>query len=209
MNDEQLRDRIGHLDPSTRDVAIPRSSAEAHELLEQIMQTDIDTAPATPDTAKRRRAPLWLAGAAAAVIAAGAALVVTGVFDGDSGDEPDLADAVVLSLGEGQDPAASCLRPDATVLAPVPLAFAGTATEVDGERVVLDVTEWYVGTEDEVAADTVELTAPAGLEALTGGITFEVGEPYLISAQNGVVNYCGLSGPATPQLQAIFEAAFG
>ena len=84
------------------------------------------------------------------------------------------------------------------------MAFAGTAAVVDGERVVLDVTRWYTGG----VAQQVELTAPSGMEALTGGIPFEVGGEYLISAFGGVVNYCGLSGPVTPELQAIYDSAF-
>lgn len=111
---------------------------------------------------------------------------------------------LLLSLGQGQDPAASCIRPSAEVLAPVEMAFAGTASVVDGERVVLDVTRWFTGG----VAGQVELTAPSGMEALTGGIPFEVGGQYLISAFGGVVNYCGLSGPATPELQAMYDQAF-
>jgi hypothetical protein len=46
------------------------------------------------------------------------------------------------------------------------------------------------------------------MEALIGGIPFEVGDRYLISAQSGNVNYCGFSGQSTPELRAGFEAAF-
>jgi hypothetical protein len=34
------------------------------------------------------------------------------------------------------------------------------------------------------------------------------GDQYLISAQGGSVNYCGFSGPSTPDLRAGFETAF-
>ena len=53
------------------------------------------------------------------------------------------------------------------------------------------------------------LQAPAGLEALVGGIDFEVGEQYLITAADGVVNYCGYSAPATVDMVAAFDEAFG
>jgi hypothetical protein len=46
------------------------------------------------------------------------------------------------------------------------------------------------------------------MEALIGGIPFAVGEEYLVSAQAGSVNYCGFSGPATPEYRTAFEAAF-
>ena len=53
-----------------------------------------------------------------------------------------------------------------------------------------------------------ELTAPAGMEALIGGLDFQPGATYLVSAYDGVVSYCGLTGPATPELQAMYAAAF-
>ncbi len=117
--------------------------------------------------------------------------------------------------GSPRSPARSSNRSSATSpAAPRPRwrptsSAAATAIEVDGERVVLEVTDWFAGTDDQTAAQTVELTAPAGLEALTGGIAFEVGEPYLVSATDGVVDYCGLSGPATTELQSLSDDAFG
>src|SRR5690606_30842071 len=51
--------------------------------------------------------------------------------------------------------------------------------------------------------------APAGMEALIGGIPFEEGGSYLITAYDGTVNYCGFSGPATADLRAAFDEAFG
>ena len=59
-----------------------------------------------------------------------------------------------------------------------------------------------------LVAQMATLVAPEGMEALIGGVTFEPGQQYLISATEGVVNYCGLSGPATPELQALFDQAF-
>jgi hypothetical protein len=139
----------------------------------------------------------YVLGAAAVV-----ALVLGGValFNGtDTPASPPLA----LSLGE-PDALASCIVLTADVLDDAPLAFAGTVTAIDGETVTLSVDEWYVGGD----AETVELSAPAGMEALIGSIEFTEGEQYLVSAYDGVVNYCGFSGPATPELQAIYDEAF-
>jgi hypothetical protein len=36
-----------------------------------------------------------------------------------------------------------------------------------------------------------------------------LGEQYLITATDGNVNYCGFSGPSTPELRSAFEEAFG
>ena len=70
--------------------------------------------------------------------------------------------------------------------------------------ITLDVERWYTGGE----GDTVQITAPDGLEALIGGIDFVDGETYLVIATDGTVNYCGYSGPATPDLQSVYDAAF-
>jgi hypothetical protein len=93
---------------------------------------------------------------------------------------------------------------DPAILADMPVAFEGTVTDVDGDRVTLEVDHWFKGGDAEV----VNLVAPQGMEALIGGIAFEAGAQYLISATDGVVNYCGFSGEATPELRARFEAAY-
>lgn len=109
-----------------------------------------------------------------------------------------------LSAGGG-DAMAMCMAFDPAFLAEMTLAFEGTATAVEGERVTLEVDRWFKGGD----AAEVALVAPAGLEALIGGINFEEGKQYLVSATDGTVNYCGFSGEATPELRAGFEAAFG
>jgi hypothetical protein len=43
------------------------------------------------------------------------------------------------------------------------------------------------------------------MQALIGGVSFEPGQQYLVTATDGVVKYCALSGPATPELQALFD----
>jgi hypothetical protein len=119
-------------------------------------------------------------------------------------DDPTPEPPLELSAGEG-NAMMSCLAFDPAVLAEMSLAFEGTAAAVDGERVALTVDRWFKGGE----ATDIVLLAPAGFEALIDGITFEVGEHYLISATDGTVNYCGFSGEVTPELTAGFEAAFG
>lgn len=100
---------------------------------------------------------------------------------------------------------ASCLAFDPAILADMPVAFEGTVTAVDGNQVTLDVDHWFKGGD----TDEVIVTAPQGLEALIGGISFEDGEQYLVSASEGQVNYCGFSGQSTTELRAGFEEAFG
>ncbi len=148
------------------------------------------------DTAQRSRTP-WLAVAAVAVVALVLAISIPSLRGGPS--TPPLG----LSLGP-DDALASCIAFDVAILAEMPVAFEGTVTAVAGEQVTLTVDRWFKGGD----ADTVELSAPAGMEALIGGIAFVEGDRYLITATDGAVNYCGFSGPATPELTAAFEQAF-
>ena len=44
--------------------------------------------------------------------------------------------------------------------------------------------------------------------SLISGVAWEVDGQYLVTAYDGVVSYCGQTGPATPELQAVFDEAF-
>lgn len=225
MNDDQLRDRIGRLDPldDIDGVSIdPITSRAARSLLETVMTSPLTDDRPVPDhpTDEHHDSParwsgnrgwLALAGAAAAV----AVLAVGAVaMTGGSDDEPEVADPVVtqpdklsvLELSSGNDDImASCMPIDATIIAQNQLAFKGTVTMAEGAVVQLTVDEAYVG----VDAQAVTLNSPEGMEALIGGVAWEVGAQYLVSAWDGTVNYCGQTGPATPELQAIYDEAFG
>ncbi len=56
-------------------------------------------------------------------------------------------------------------------------------------------------------AVTVENTA-VGQPALIEGVEFTVGGRYLVTATDGVVGGCGLSGAYSPELESLFVAAF-
>jgi hypothetical protein len=194
MNDE-LRNEIRRLDPMPPGVPIEPPSPDH---LEDIMATaPTDTTPRNP---LRNR---WYAAAGIAAVALGLAVAVPNLTGNDPAPSAS-GTPLVLSLGEG-DGLASCLPFDVAILADMPLAFEGTVTAVDGEQVTLTVDRWFTGGD----AATVELTAPAGMQALIGGIDFMDGGTYLVTATEGVVNYCGYTGPATPEYRAAFEEAFG
>lgn len=221
MNDDQLRDRIARIDPLGRSETggastDPITSPEARSLLEDIMNTPLVAGdPETRQPARGQR-PWWaLAGAAAAVVAAVA--IGVAVFNGSGDDAPEFAGtttvagtaapgkATVLDLSAGtEDLLASCMVLDPTIVGQAPLAFKGTVTLAEGGVVQLTVDEAYRG----VDAQVVTLSAPEGQEALIGGIAWEVGGQYLVTAYDGVVSYCGQTGPATPELQAVFDEAF-
>lgn len=185
MSDE-LRDRLGRLDPMGPEVDT-RPAYQAREMLEKAMSTQSTTI----------RSPFPRIVAVAAVLA----LAVTGVMflGGTDPATPPLA----LSAGES-DVMASCLPFSVEILADMEVAFEGKVTDVQGETVTLDVTRWFTGGE----AEQVTITAPAGMEALIGGIPFVVDGDYLVTATNGVVNYCGFTAEATPDMRAAFEEAF-
>jgi hypothetical protein len=93
------------------------------------------------------------------------------------------------------------------ILKVMPLAFAGTVTKVGDSTVILDVDHWYRGGN----ADQVLLTMPdsAATVALRGGaVLIAQGDRYLISAADGTVNDCDLSGKWSTELEKSFSQAF-
>lgn len=154
------------------------------------------TEPAGPS----RRTWLPIAGGAVAI----AALLAGLVFLGGGEDAARQEQALDLNAG-GEDATASCIAFTPQELANVAeIAFEGTVISVDGPEVRLSVDQWYKGS----GQGEVVLNAPLGMEALIGGIPFVEGNQYLISAQGGNVNYCGFSGPSSPEYRSSFEEAF-
>jgi hypothetical protein len=190
VNDD-LRNQIRRLDPMHPGVSVEPID---RDVLEDIMTTDLKE---TPQPTRGR----WMAAAAVAAVALAVAVAIPAL----NNDDPTTAAAPLELTAAGGDIMASCLPVEAQYLAPMAMAFEATATGIDGEQVTLSVDRWFKGGEAQV----VELHAESGMEALIAGFDFEEGQRYLISAENGQVNFCGFSGPATPELTAIFEAAFG
>jgi hypothetical protein len=84
-------------------------------------------------------------------------------------------------------------------------AFGGTVVELTDSVATIEVDRWYTGGDAEI----VDIQYTPGFEALIGTPTLEVGQQYLITATDGVVNGCGYSGLATADYEAAFAAAFG
>ncbi len=144
----------------------------------------------------------WLVAATAITVLALAANALT---SGDDGPDPEQAGSpLVLSLGAGEA-MASCLPLEVEILADMSPAFAATATAIEGDVITLAVDHWYTGGN----ADTVELRSQPGQGGLIAGFDFQVGQRYLVTAAQGTVNFCGYSGPATAELTALFDQAFG
>ena len=200
-DDDDLRVRLARLDPAARS-SDPEASPRAPELLERIMATPV--LETTPDPAVHpSHRGRWLAAAAAAAELAAGSWAVDAP---DPDPAPTTAGSVLrLSL---PDPTvmSSCVQFSTDVLKGMSPAFGGTVTDVSSDHVVLDVDRWYAGG----SADRVELALPpATSSASLDGVTFLEGKRFLVTAAGGTVNGCGFSGPATPQLQAAFDDAFG
>jgi hypothetical protein len=204
---DNLRQRLRAADPVPRATPVePADSPGTRALVEAIMQTRPDippTAGTSPTAAEPRRRPRWLpavaAAAGVAAIAGGGALIAA-----NRADPPTSVDALELRLPDNTT-MGMCIPFSVDQLAEMSPAFAGTATDVTGDTVVLRVDRWYGGGD----ASEVVLVAPdPDTISLAGGIEFQEGERYLITAAEGTVNYCGFSGEATPELEAAFEQAF-
>ena len=211
-DDTELRARLARLDPAGPGTAVepvdgPRVATE----LERIMQTDLSTEDlARTDAPAPSRRP-WLMGAAAAAVAAvaiAASFVLGG--DGDGGgtpapDKPKTTLALNAPTAAGGTTMQSCLMFDVNILRGMPVAFGGTVTDVQPDKVTVDVDHWYKGGTADVATVGVQDGSTVALD----GVEFTKGQKYLITATDGNVNTCGFSGPATPELTKSFEEAFG
>ena len=101
--------------------------------------------------------------------------------------------------------AAKCMVPTAEVLRQQPLAFEGIVQAIEDGEAVLDPTRVFAGER----TDLVRVQAPTSAEmALIGFVDFQVGERYLVAASDDIVTVCGFSGPATPELTALYDEAF-
>ncbi len=211
--DEQLRAALMALDPtrgaSTQQIDLITSD-RARTLLEAIMSTPlIDDADrsAPMHTSGRTLGPLrrrWLAlGGVGVAAAAAIAFVVS------NGSSPATT-ATELGLTPTDPLMAICLAFEPSQLEGVEVAFGGTVTEITGDQasgstIRLEIDRWFRGGD----TDVVDVIVPAGFTAALDGVDFVVGTRYLVTAVDGVVTSCGLSGPATPEFEQVFSDVFG
>lgn len=145
------------------------------------------------------------------------ALTLGGCGSSDEGDDP-AADAApdtssattetsapttltVADAGTGR-----CMVPSADALATQTTAFEGTVVELADGTATLDVERWYAGE----GSDQVTVTTPShDLQLLVQAVDFEQGKTYLVSAVGERVSLCGFTAEKTPDLEALYAAAFG
>ena len=211
--DEELdRARLRALDPAA---SLPPADPDwVARLLEDTMSHDVDT-PLTHESRENGthdRSPLtWLVAAAAILVIAGVGVFAT-MWQEDGPDNPPTAapsssqGPSVLELSARPPVAAKCMVPTAEILANQQTAFDGTVASITDGVVTLDVTHWYRGGQ----ADQVTVTAPpAEMQALVLAVDFQVGQRYLVSANDGFVTVCGFTGAYNDDLAAMYAEAFG
>jgi hypothetical protein len=112
-----------------------------------------------------------------------------------------------LALTADGSMAGKCAVPSAEVLAGFDTAFAGTVTSLEDGTATLSVDEWYAGDGD---SSTVTVDTPnESLEDLLMAVDFQEGKSYLVSADGDRVTLCGFTAERSPQLQALYDEAFG
>jgi hypothetical protein len=100
-----------------------------------------------------------------------------------------------------------CLPVTDYVPDPTAQAFAGTVTAVDAALVTMDVERWYTTTGQQ--ADIVNLTGGTDVSVALDGVEFVEGQRYLVTVPDGEVQICGVSAPATPELEALYDQWYG
>lgn len=164
------------------------------------------SAPLSTRTTRSRRRATWAIGAAAATLVAAAGV---GIF-AERGDAPappaaEPAKAMTLTL-PANDASGMCIQFSVGALRPMDVALSGTATRVGSNTVTLTPDHWYKGSD---GSTTITLRTLGDSVILEGGIVFEQGKRYLVTATQGTVNACGFSGEWTPQMAAAYAEAFG
>ena len=181
--------------------------------LAHLTETTMSTAPRTPARTApgrsaagrsaaptRRRSRRLLAGAAGGVLVAAAVvgvLVATGPGAGGR--------VTTLTAPPAGGPGAMCAVPTAEVLATSTTAFRGTVVAVDGGTATLRVDDVFAGD----PGDAVEVPQGDPDDQVDGAApVFTEGGAWLVAASAGVVSSCGLTGPDSPELAALYDQAF-
>ncbi|MQW74617.1 hypothetical protein GHK92_01910 [Nocardioides sp. dk4132] len=208
-DDERLRDLLRGADPAA---SLPPADPSRVARLMEITMSDDPLTETRQDGTRNRSTLTWLVAAAALVVIGGAGAFVlindedeAGVPVAQESIEPTDETAPVTTLAASA-PDARCGVPTAAMLAQQQVAFEGTVQEVADDVVVLVPSLFYAGKPSEL----VEVQGPPQeLSGLLQAVPFEEGERYLVSASDGRVSLCGLSGPVSQNLQELYVAAFG
>ena len=206
--DDDLRARLAAIDPARAGSdADARSDQPWSEAQDRVLLTLEQSRAGDTVTPTRRHHGRPLAVAASLVLVAGAAVGILIATNNRPGHTPDAVSPTTLSLKVAPSGAmTSCIRFDAKYLRDMPVAFAGTVSDVTDEAITLEVDRWYAGgTAGHVTVSVPDNNTSIALD----GVKFIEGKRYLVAATNGTVNGCGFSGLATTQLTSAYAQAFG
>jgi hypothetical protein len=195
-DDRLLRKQLQDADPAHDLAPVPPTWLDHR--MEQIMSDSTPTAAPAEPARRTRRVWIPIAGAAAVALAAAIALPLA------LGGAPT-TQQLALPDDDGGIASGSCLPVSADLLVDQEQAFAARVISVDGDTVTLEVTERFAG---EVA-DRIEVAQNDAMDSDFSAVVFEQGETYLITAGDGTIRGCGLSGEDSPELRAIYDEAFG
>jgi hypothetical protein len=216
MNDDELLAHLKATDPALTSKA-PRP--DVTRLVEATMNTNTATtaapAKAVQNARPRRRLVPALAFAALLLVGGGVSWGVARGGEGPAdkagagaagvGRVPQL-EPLTLILPEGNPGTAKCVAPTPDLLRRHDLAFEGTVTAEQGDRVVLQVDHWY-RLDPNLAnpSDEVRLSNDG---AFAEAPDFRIGAHYLVTADDGIVPMCGGTTEATDEARAMFREAF-
>ena len=196
-DDRAMRDQLRAVDSAG--ALPPVSPTWLDHRMEQIMTEQSSSTPTATLVPSRPRFRPWMAlvGVAAALVTA-AAITVPIVLGGTQ------QTVETLQPTQGGPAGVSCIQLTPETVALQDQAFAATVLRVDGTKAVLEVTERFAGD----VADRVEVTQSTGGDPDLSSVPFELGKDYLVGASGGRVSGCGITGLDTPELRAIYVAAF-
>lgn len=187
--------------PPSREVDPAIATRALARVEKEMSMTDQPSTPPRRSPGRRGLAAVL----AVVVVAAAAVLGVTRL----GGDDADVAGGSGRALGSAF---ASCIQFSVDTLALAPIAFDGTVSGIDGDKVTFDVERWYRGGD----GDTVTVAAQSlidGAPELEGGVGFVHGQRYLVSGddQTGpiVPAICGFTVEYSDEMVGNWASAFG
>lgn len=197
-DDRALRDQLRAADPAR--ALPPASPTWLDHRMEQIMTDQSPTTTTVTSETPRRAFRRWMPVAGVAAGLAIAAAIVAPLVLG--GPEPTVE--ALRPPMDGGLTSGSCLVLEPATVAAQEQAFAATVLQIQGDTVLLEVTERFAGD----VADRVEVTQVDAMTSDFSGVPFEVGQSYLVGAVDGTITGCGVTGADSAELRTVYDAAF-
>lgn len=140
-----------------------------------------------------------------ATVASLVALLVLGACSQtvETGGTPRSETPVTLQLPAAG--AGRCMAPSVDRLAQADVAFDGTVDKISGTNVEMRVDSWFTKGADE----SVIITTLRGTRTTEAIPIFRRGDRYLVAAAGTTVIVCGVSDVWSPELEMLYQRAFG